>query len=84
MKILTIEEVAELLKVKKSTLYSWVSEGRIPSFKLHGLVRFDKEEIEGWVQKSRMMKKESTLGVRKRKGNQNIDMLIKRAIQSEK
>ena len=84
MKILTIEEVAELLKVKKSTLYSWVSAKRIPSFKLHGLVRFDKDEIEGWVRKSKMLKKESSLTARKRKGNQNIDMLIKKAIESEK
>lgn len=84
MKILTIEEVAELLKVKKSTLYSWVSEGRIPSFKLHGLVCFDKEEIEGWVRQSRIIKRESKISKRKRKGAQDIDFLIKRAIQSEK
>ncbi len=84
MKILTIDEVEELLKVKKSTLYSWVSEGRIPSFKLHGLVRFDKEEIEGWVRQSRIMKRESKVGKRKRNGAQDIDFLIKRAIQSEK
>ena len=84
MNILTIEEVEELLKVKKSTLYSWVSAKRIPSFKLHGLVRFDKDEIEGWVRQSRMMKKESKISKRNRKGTQDIDFLIKRAIQSEK
>ena len=84
MNILRIEDVAELLKVKKSTLYSWVHTGSIPSFKLNGLVRFDKEKIERWIQESMMVKKESNIGAKKRKGNQNIDMLIKRAIQSEK
>ncbi len=84
MKISTVKDVASFLSVKESTIYSWVSSGCIPSFKVNGLVRFDMEEIEGWVRNSKMMKKESALKTRKRKGNQNVDMLIKRAIQSER
>ena len=84
MKISTVKDVAKFLNAKESTIYSWVSSERIPSFKINALVHFDMEEIEGWVRNSKMMKKESVLKTRKRKGTQSVDMLIKRAIQSER
>ena len=84
MKISTIKDVSKYLQVKESTLYSWVHSGSIPSFKVNGLVRFDMDEIESWIVKSKIIKKESALTAKKRKGNQNIDVLIKRAIQSER
>lgn len=49
MKMTTVKEVSEFLKVKESTLYSWVSTGLIPSFKVNGLVRFDMHQIEKWL-----------------------------------
>lgn len=84
MGLSTIKDVSEFLQVKESTLYSWVSTKRIPFLKVNGLVRFDMEEIKGWLQKSKIIKKELESKTRKRKGNQEIDLLIKRAIQSEK
>jgi len=83
MEILTIDEVAKLIKVKRSTLYSWVSEGSIPSFKANGLIRFDKEEVLNWLRSSRITKKAGPKDTAK-KQNQDINSIIKRAINSEK
>ncbi len=55
MKLVTIKEVSEFLKVKESTLYSWASSGLIPSYKANGLIRFDIEEIQDWIKKSRTL-----------------------------
>ncbi len=44
-------EVAELLGVKKSTVYQWTHQGFIPHVKLGRLVRFREAEIMAWVEK---------------------------------
>ena len=47
--LLTIKDLAEQLQIKPSTLYAWASQGKIPSLKIHGLIRFDREAISVWV-----------------------------------
>lgn len=47
--LLTVKELADQLHIKASTLYAWAGQGRIPCVKLHGLVRFERNEIERWV-----------------------------------
>lgn len=47
--MLTITQVSELLHIKTSTLYAWVSQGKIPHVKIHGLIRFHSEEIQQWL-----------------------------------
>ena len=47
---LSIKELSDYLKVKPSTLYSWAAKDAIPHYKVHGLVRFKKEDIDSWVQ----------------------------------
>ncbi len=49
-----IRQLASYLNVKPSTLYAWASQGRIPCFKLHGLVRFRREDIERWIDSCRL------------------------------
>ena len=49
MNIVTIKEVSEFIKVKESTLYSWVGCGLITSLKVNGIVKFDMEKIEEWL-----------------------------------
>ncbi len=80
MKVVTIQEVSEFLKVKKSTLYSWVNQKSIPSFKLNGLWRFDMEKIEDWVKESTNKKPVLQRITKKTPGNQDIDRIIKHAI----
>lgn len=49
-RLLTIEQISELLQIKKSTIYSLVNQKRIPFIKLSGkLLRFKSSEIEKWL-----------------------------------
>ena len=47
--LLTIKDLAEQLRIKSSTLYAWASQGKIPCVRIHGLIRFRSEDIEGWI-----------------------------------
>jgi excisionase family DNA binding protein len=47
--LLTIKELAEQLRIKPGTLYSWAAQGKIPCRKIHGLVRFDQNDIDRWL-----------------------------------
>jgi len=48
-KLMTVDEVAEYLRVKASTVYKWAKDGKIPAAKIGRLWRFDREEIQMWV-----------------------------------
>ena len=52
MKLITIQELSELLKVKPKTLYQWAELGNIPCTKLNGCLRFNLDDIEAWVKDS--------------------------------
>lgn len=47
--LLTIEEVAKYLRVKRRTIYAWVKEGKIPAIKTVGQWRFKKDRIDAWL-----------------------------------
>lgn len=47
--ILTIDEVAEKLRISKSTIYKYSERSIIPSFKIGTSVRFFEEEIENFL-----------------------------------
>jgi len=47
--MLTVKELSAWLNIKPSTLYLWVSENKIPCRRIHGLVRFDPEAIQTWL-----------------------------------
>jgi PTS system nitrogen regulatory IIA component len=47
--ILTIEEVAEYLRVSERTIYDWANKGQLPCGKLGTTWRFKRTEIERWV-----------------------------------
>ena len=48
--VFTIEELAEYLKISKSTLYKLAQEGSIPGQKVGKHWRFHKEAIDKWLQ----------------------------------
>ena len=83
MKLVTIKEVSEFLKVKESTLYSWVHYDSIPFYKLNGLLRFNMEEIMEWVRKSKRTPYNTNMPLRESK-NLDIDDIIKKAIDGVK
>lgn len=50
LELLTIEDVAALLKVSPKTIYNWTYRDIIPHLKLgRGILRFRREEIIGWM-----------------------------------
>ena len=50
--IMTIEEVAQYLRVKKRTVYEWLKNGKIPAIKAVGQWRFKKSKIDAWLDNS--------------------------------
>jgi excisionase family DNA binding protein len=49
--IMTIDKVAEYLKLKLKTAYHLAAKGDIPGFKVGGSWRFRRSEIERWISK---------------------------------
>ena len=47
-KIMTLEEVADYLRVKHQTIYTWAQEKKIPAAKLGKEWRFKKSMINQW------------------------------------
>lgn len=52
--LLTIKDLSKTLQIKRSTLYAWVKQGKIPSLKLNGVVRFIPQEVSKWLETSRL------------------------------
>ena len=78
--LLTVQELAQLLHIKAATLYAWAARGQIPCLKIHGLVRFRKDEIDRWLEAcSRPASPETgALHFTMDRGN-DVDTLIARA-----
>lgn len=47
--VLTVDELAEYLKIPKSTLYKLAQEGKVPGQKVGRHWRFRKEAIDRWL-----------------------------------
>jgi len=50
---LTLKEVADLLKVKRRTVYAWVSDNRIPFERKGSLLRFRLDAVVAWNEPAR-------------------------------
>ncbi|QNN25101.1 helix-turn-helix domain-containing protein [Planctomycetales bacterium ZRK34] len=51
--IMTMDELAEYLKISKSTLYKLAVENKLPGTKIGKRWRFHKEAIDSWVKTGR-------------------------------
>lgn len=49
--IMTLQEVAELLRVHQSTVHHLVRAGKIPAFTVGRIWRFRRSEVERWIDK---------------------------------
>jgi len=47
--LMTIEELADYLKVTRRTIYDWLKNNKIPALKLVGQWRFKKDKIDAWL-----------------------------------
>lgn len=48
--LMTIDELARYLRVKKRTVYDWVKKGKIPAVKTVGQWRFKREKVDLWLE----------------------------------
>lgn len=48
-KLLTVEEMAEVLGVAVSTIYQWTHQEYIPHIKIGRFVRFNRMQVEQWL-----------------------------------
>lgn len=47
--ILTIKDVAALLKIGDKTAYSMAQDGELPGFKVRGQWRFRRTDLHAWI-----------------------------------
>jgi excisionase family DNA binding protein len=53
-RLMTAQEVSELVSVSRSTILDWHQAGVIPSYRLNGrAVRFRSSEIEAWLEEQK-------------------------------
>jgi PTS system nitrogen regulatory IIA component len=55
---LKLKDVAELLNVSEATVRRWISDGKIPYYRLSQQYRFSRSEIENWVLSCKQGKEE--------------------------
>ncbi len=48
--ILTLPEVARLLKVAEKTVYTMAQKGEVPAFKVRGQWRFKSADLDRWIE----------------------------------
>ena len=55
---LTVEELCQLLKLKKSYIYDLTYRKKIPFIKIGRHLRFDLEEIQKWIENNKVIPEE--------------------------
>ena len=56
-RLIDIDELAQYLKLKKQTIYNWLSDGKMSGIKVGGVWRFDRKEIDTWLKSKRRVSK---------------------------
>ena len=51
-KLLSVTEAADFLGIKKSTLYEWIIQKKVPHYKVGRLVKFKRESLEAWLKEN--------------------------------
>jgi len=49
MKLMTIREASEFLRISRSTIYKMVMSKSIPFIKVQGRLLFEQEELQNWL-----------------------------------
>ncbi len=64
-RFLTVEELSEYLGTPMPTLYTWTHQKKIPHLKLGRTLRFDRLEIDGWLESRRVAASSKALAVKR-------------------
>jgi excisionase family DNA binding protein len=51
--VLTVPEVAILLKVADKTVYTMAQKGQLPAFKVRGQWRFKRIDLDRWIEQQK-------------------------------
>jgi PTS system nitrogen regulatory IIA component len=51
---LRIKDIADLLQMSEKTVYRWVKEKKLPSYRINHQYRFNKDEINEWILKNKV------------------------------
>lgn len=51
--ILTLPEVAQLLKVAAKTVYTMAQNKDLPGFKVRGQWRFKRQDLDAWIERQK-------------------------------
>ncbi len=54
-RLISLKEAAKYIDVSRHTLYTWVSEGRIPYVKVGSLTKFRVEQLDAWIKQRTVM-----------------------------
>ncbi|MGD0917319.1 MAG: helix-turn-helix domain-containing protein [Thermodesulfobacteriota bacterium] len=83
--ILTIEEVADFLRMKKSSLYAKVEARQIPCLHIGRLLRFRRSDIEVWLEKLKAEPVERRRRAAPRSCKRiDVDVIVQRAVAEAK
>lgn len=84
---LNIKDVADYLKVRRSTIYNFVEQKSIPHYRLGRQIRFRKEDIDRWMAGQKQEVIDTKVEANKifkpieRKGGLDVGRIIKKAIE---
>lgn len=78
--LLDVKAVSRYLCIKPCTIYAWAEQGKIPCLKIHGLVRFDRDEIDQWIELFRKPPSDRAdrPAPRRRRGTFDLESLLAR------
>ena len=60
-KLMTLEEVADYLRLSKDTVYRMASAGKLPASKVGSQWRFRKDDVDRWLEKNKNVKRDESL-----------------------
>ncbi|MCL6507835.1 MAG: helix-turn-helix domain-containing protein [Bryobacteraceae bacterium] len=59
-KLLTLEEVADYLRLSKDTVYRLANTGKLPASKVGNQWRFRKEDVDQWLERNKNVRRDET------------------------
>lgn len=79
--LLTIKDIAARLRVNDKTIYGWAAQGKIPALRINGVIRFESDAIERWLQTCHIHTKCSSPSLMSTgtRSVRDVDHLIERA-----
>lgn len=77
--LLTVKDLSQQLQIKPATLYAWAAQQKIPCLKIHGVIRFESEQIREWLRSFGVARSTTKIVIHKRRVDESVDSLIARA-----